>query len=193
MADIHPDNKQIARRAAGAFGGTWRVRTYWDDPRRHSVDLLSCAEAPAPGLTSYSTVTLSNHPLLSAGREFPVRVELVGACDSSVEGFANALVTAALFVIKDKWFCRPGVVFETLLSMYSLSETMEHLYFTAPSQWPDLDTNLELPSRKVTWLWAIPISETESRFVAEHGGDRFESLLEKAEADVFDINRASVV
>ena len=95
--------------------------------------------------------------------------------------------------MKDKWFCRPGVVFETMLSMYGLSNTMEHLYFTAPSQWPDLNTTLELPTKKVTWLWAIPISEAESRFIAEHGDGRFESMLEESGVDALDIHRRSIV
>jgi len=122
-----------------------------------------------------------------------VRIEVVGACGSEAEGFGNAISTVSFFVMKDKWFCRPGVVFETMLSMYGLSETMEHLYFTAPSQWPDLNTTPQLPTRKVTWLWALPISEPESRFIAEHGGDRFESLLEAAGVNVFDIHRRSIV
>jgi hypothetical protein len=45
----------------------------------------------------------------------------------------------------------------------------------------------------VTWLWAIPISEPESRFIADYGDERFEELLEASGADVFDIHRASIV
>jgi hypothetical protein len=95
--------------------------------------------------------------------------------------------------MKDRWFCRPGVVFETMLSMYGLSDTMEHLYFTAPSQWPDLNTTLDLQTKKVTWLWAIPLSEAESRFIAKHGDRRFESLLEESGVDALDIHRPSIV
>jgi hypothetical protein len=193
VSGVSPDNKAIFRHAAKSLGGTPRVLAFSDEPEEHSVDILICQDAPAPGLTSYSTVTLSDWPLLHKGREFPARLEVVGACGSEAELFGNALSTVAFFIIKDKWFCRPGVVFETMLSMYELSETMEHLYFTAPSQWPELNTTLELPTRKVTWLWAIPISEAESRFIAKHGGERFESLLEGSGTDVFNIRRASIV
>ena len=193
MANVSADNKLICRHAAKAFGGTPRVHAYWDDPREHSVDILICDDAPGPGLISYSTVTLSDSPLVQRGKEFPTRVELAGACASEAKGFDNALCTAALFVKKDKWFCRPGAVFESMLNMYDLSATMEHLYFTAPSQWPALNTTLELATKKVTWLWAIPISEAESRFIAEHGDERFEDLLEASGADVFDIHRPSIV
>jgi hypothetical protein len=193
VADVSADNKLIARRAAKVFGGTPRVIAFWDDSHEHSVDILISPDAPGPGVTSYSTVTLSDVPLLQKGRVFPVRVELVGACDSRAEEFANALATAAFFILKERWFCRPGVVFETMLSMYELSDTMEHLYFTAPSRWPELNTTLDLSTKKVTWLWAIPISDNESRFIAEHGDDQFESLLEHSRADVLDIHRASIV
>jgi hypothetical protein len=193
MADVSPDNKLICRHAAKAFGGTPRVIAFWDDPHERAVDLLICDDAPGRGLTSYSTVTLSDVPLVQQGKEFPVRIELVGACATEVKQFSNVISTAAFFVIKDKWFCRPGIVFETMLSMYEMSTTMEHLYFTAPSQWPALNTTLELATKTVTWLWAIPISEAESRFIAKHGDERFEDLLEESEADVFDIHRASIV
>jgi hypothetical protein len=193
VANVSADNKVICRHAAKAFGGTPRVTAYWDDPHEHSVDILICDEAPGRGHTSFSTVTLSDSPLIRRGKEFPVRIELAGVCASDVKGFDNAVCTAALFVMKDKWFCQPGVVFETMLSMYDLSATMEHLYFTAPSHWPALNTTLELSTKKVTWLWAIPISEAESRFIAEHGDDKFEDLLERSGADVFDIHRPSIV
>jgi len=158
-----------------------------------SVDLLICDDAPERGLTSYSTVTLADSPLIQRGKEFPARIEVAGACTSEVKGFGNAIATVAFFMIKDKWFCGPGVVFETMLSMYKLSATMQHLYFTAPSQWPALNTTLELATKKVTWLWAIPISQAESRFIAEQGEERFEELLEESGADVFDIYRPSIV
>lgn len=193
MSEISPDNKLIARHAVKALGGKPRVIAYRDDPHERSVDIAVCQDAPSPGLTSYSTVNLSDAPLVQNGREFPVRIELVGACDSEVEAFGNVLSTAAFFVMKNKWFCRPGVVFETLVSMYELSKTMEHLYFTAPSQWLPLNTTLELATKKVTWLWAIPISEAESRYLAKNGDDEFESRLAKADADVFDLNRKSIV
>lgn len=183
----------LSARCEGVRGGRPRVISFWDDPHKHSVDLLICDDAPAPGLTSYSTVTLSDAPLIRRGKEFPARLEVAGACSTGVEGFGNAISTVAFFVMKDKWFCRPGVVFERMLSMYNLSSTMEHLYFTAPSQWPALNTTLELPTKKVTWLWAIPISEAESRFITEQGDDRFEELLEESGADVFDILRLSIV
>ncbi len=136
---------------------------------------------------------LSDTPLIQRGKEFPARIEIAGACASDVEGFGNVIATAAFFVMKDKWFPWPGVVFKTIPSMYDMSSTMEHLYFTAPSQWPGLNTTLELETKKVTWLWAVPISEAESRLVSEQGDERFEELLQESGADVFDIHRQSIV
>jgi len=193
VPEVSPENKQIARHAAAALGGRPRVTKFWDEAHERSVDILICADRPAPGLTSYSTLALSDTPLLRKGCEYPVRVELVGACDSNVEDFANALGTAALFVITDRWFCRPGVVFKTLISMYQLSKTMEHLYFTAPSLWPELNKTLTLSAKTVTWLWAIPISDSESDYIASSGDAQFESLLERSNAEVFNIDRPSVV
>src|SRR5436190_7849505 len=104
VANVSADNKLICRHAAKAFGGTPRVTAFWDDPHEHSVDILSCADAPGPGLTSYSTVTLADTPLIQRGKEFPARVEVAGACATEAVGFGNALSTVAFFVMKDKWF-----------------------------------------------------------------------------------------
>src|SRR3954454_23079206 len=102
VAEGSPDNKMIAHHALKALDGKPQVITYWDDPHKHSIDLLICPDTPSTGLTSYSTVTLSDTPLLQGESEFPVRCELVSACVSQIKEFANVLCMAAFYDKKDR-------------------------------------------------------------------------------------------
>lgn len=63
---------------AGAFGGTPSIQRHRDETGLHHVDILTCREAPRPGLTAHATVTLANHPLYQEGAEFPGRCEILG-------------------------------------------------------------------------------------------------------------------
>lgn len=160
---------------------------------RRSKEPRHTAGSPYHGVTSYSTVGLSDVPLLVDGKEFPARVELVGACDSSTGAFANVLTTAAFFVINTGWVPRPGGVFPGILDMHNASPTMRNLLFVPPFLWnPNLET-LKLSDRTVAWLQEVPISDAELRFAREQGSEALEDKFVEAQIDVFDIGRSSVI
>jgi hypothetical protein len=187
-----PTHREIAAHVRAAFGATCQVNAFWDDQHVSSVDILSVADTPAAGVTSYGTIRLSDAPLLKDGQEYPVRAELVGACASSVKAFPNLLATAAFCVINSNWFCYPGAVFVDIVKMYKASRTMQHLYFTSPFLWENQLRAKSFGDRKVAWLLAMPISEGERRLVATEGSAALERRLEGGRADIFDINRPSV-
>jgi hypothetical protein len=191
VPEVH---KMIARAAVDVFGGsTKKVHTYWDDNHQSHIALASSADSPWRGVTSYATVGLSDLPIMFDGHEFPARVELVGACATDTEVFANILTTAAFCVINSGWVPRLGAIFTDVLTMYpSASTTMQHLLLAAPWLWtPNLDT-LRLADRTVAWLHAVPISEEEHQFARSNGTDALESKFEEQQIDVFDLNRAPI-
>ncbi|ERP96195.1 hypothetical protein Q674_05390 [Acinetobacter sp. COS3] len=51
---------------------------------------------------------------------------------------------------------------------------------------------MNLETKTVAWLLAVPISEAECRYAAEHGAEQLEKILAKYQIDVADINRASI-
>jgi hypothetical protein len=190
--EVTQDNKSLARYAVGAFGGVPKVTAHYDDDERLVVDILACKDQPVRGVTSYSTLGLSDHSLTLHDRVLPFGVELCGACDTKVKRFTNVLATAAFFVMKDGWVASPGAVFETMVSMYPrLSRTLKHVFFVPPFLWDNLRT-VELPSKKVTWLQVIPISDGESSYRSVHGAKALQELFVVRNIDVFDINRRSV-
>lgn len=74
-AVISPENRAIARRAAEVFGGRPSVREFVHDSLPLTVDILSAADSPNAGFVSYSTLGLSDHPMVTSQGEFPTRVE----------------------------------------------------------------------------------------------------------------------
>ncbi|GDY33845.1 suppressor of fused domain protein [Gandjariella thermophila] len=126
------------------------------------------------------------------GAQFPVRVELVGACANNVDFFPNALSTAAFYVINDHLFCQPGTIFPRVIEMYDPDITMKHLMFVSPFIWGDAPHTLELPDKTVAWLLAVPIAEQERRYAETHGAEALEDLFEQAQIDIFDIDRDPV-
>jgi len=187
------DNKRIASSIARVFGGTPRVTRFWDDRRAHSLDILSCSDRPQDGVTSFSTIGLSDHPLFQDGSEFHVRVELVGAVGSSFQKFDDALASAGFCIINSRWFCCPGAIFPDVLSEYNCSKTMRHFYFMPPFLWESRLQTMTLGQKKVAWLMPIPISEAEREFVALNGRSALEGLFAERQIDVFNLNRRSEV
>ncbi|GDY34022.1 suppressor of fused domain protein [Gandjariella thermophila] len=192
MSTVSESNRTIARTAAAAFGGRPTVTRYWDDNHHSSVDILTCADQPTEGVNSYATLGLSDTPLTRDGAQFPVRVELVGACANNVDFFPNALSTAAFYVINDHLFCQPGTIFPRVIEMYDPDITMKHLMFVSPFIWGDAPHTLELPDKTVAWLLAVPIAEEERRYAETHGAEALEDLFEQAQIDIFDIDRDPV-
>jgi antitoxin YqcF len=193
MSKASESNRQIAKYVASVFGGTPSVTRYWDDARKSSIPLLCAEDAPQSGTRSYSTVGLSDYPLLRNGKDTGIRVELVSACGTNHPHLDNALATAAFCILNSKWFCVPGVVFPDVLAMYSSTKAMQHMLFVAPFLWEGGPQGLEVGKQHVAWLQGVPISHQERRFAEEHGAEELKKRFLQEQIDVFDLARKSVV
>jgi len=192
MSDVSDGDRAVAKYVAHVFGGKPSVKRYWDDDRRSSVDILKAEDSPDVGVASFATVGLSNCPLLRDGKEYPARVELVGACGTHTDSYPNILATAAFCVMNSHWFCYPGAIFPDIVSMYEESETMQHVFFTTPFIWEEELKTMELADRKVAWLQVVPISEAEMRIAEKEGPDALEDLFVEHQIDVYDLDRPSI-
>lgn len=151
--------------------------------------MLTCVDAPAPGLTTYSTVSLHLSPNLLDDQD--IRTELAGVVESGVTGYPDAMSTAAFYVMKDHWLAAPGVVFEGIFLDYELGTEMEHLMWAPPFEWDSLKS-ITIGELNVHWLLAIPIYESERRYLVKHGYFKFEDLLERNDIPYFDLSRPAV-
>lgn len=193
-----PENRKIYQHVIDEFTSV-TVRGNADDNKAHFIDIAEARNCPERGVISYATLGLSDYPLIFKGEEYSVRIELLGASyqrfAKRTEDFSSALATASFFIMKNKWFCAPGMVFARMLDYYNLSRTLYHLLFVPPALWDNhFNTVLDLGSKRVTWLLAVPISDAEAQLVHEQqSSEQLETLLERYEVDIFDLNRRSVV
>lgn len=193
MSNITNENKIIAKTAASIFGGQPKVEEYWDENENSSVDLLTCKGAPQKSRNSYSTIGLSDFPLMSDENDLGIGIELLGACESSCDEFSNIMTTASFYIINSQWLCTPGTIFPNIVSMYGCSSTMQHLLFVPPSLWSEEFKTIEFETKTVAWLMVIPISEADYSFADMEGSDKLEDLFVEKKIDIFNIERPSVV
>lgn len=189
---ISHQNKKIAKTAATAFGGKPIVVQYWDDDKKHCIELLHCADRPFTHITSYTTIGLADYTIGYSVDDVPLRIELIGVADARFIDFPNVLASCAFHVIHEQQSCAPGTVFQNVVSMYFPDSAMAHVLFVPPFLWEGHLDTIHFPDKKVAWLLAVPISEQELQYATSHGMERLESVFEEAQIDIFDLYRKSV-
>lgn len=191
MTEVTDYDKAVARAAAQAIGGQPRVVEYLGENAGEPIAVLQSADRPTPGFVTYSTVSLHRTPNPVGERD--IRVELLGVAPADKPEFPNALASAAALVAERGYTAAPGVVLPRVLSDYELSDTLEHFVLTDPFAYEDLG-GVELDGGpSVHWLQAVPISESERRFIAAHGFDALEERFADAEMEYWNLDRPSLV
>jgi hypothetical protein len=188
------DNKKIAHVLAGAFGGRCSAIEVVHDSLPLVIDLARCPDRPGEGVTSLGTIGLSDFPLYLKDEEYPVRVELVSAVASlDVDAFGLVLGTTAFCIIRSRRIVHPGSFLEDVVSVYIPESTLSHMYFTAPFLWEKDLRATQLETKKVAWLLAFPISQSELELLKEKGRDALEAEFQKHNIDIFDLCREPVI
>jgi hypothetical protein len=190
MKPVSADDRALARAAAGAFGGVPRVTRYYDESEQTAIDILMCADRPTEGFATYSTLGLHHAPNVLEGDD--IRVELAGVCTTEDSFFGNLLAEAAFDVIKDLWLCAPGVVFPDVVRHYEVSTPLRHVVWVPPFPWEQLGSVSLGEGHDVHWLLAIPISESERRFLIANGYDAFDEAFSKREVPYYDLKREPI-
>jgi len=127
------------------------------------------------------------------GSRRPSGVEIVGACDRPETWFPNLIATAAFCVLNSGWTCEPGAVFPGVVAAHRPDTTVPHPMFVEPFLWKEQLTPREIGDRTVAWLLAVPISPSERDFAQRHSADALEERFERAEVDIFDLDRQPAV
>jgi len=185
-------NKIIANSVLQVFGGKPKVWKYWDDKNNSSIDILSTVDRPCDGVTSYSTIGLSDYSIGYTVDDKPLRLEIVGASATYYEYYPNILATCAFCIMNSSFSASPGAIFRGIVEMYYPNNDMKHVLFTSPFLWESLET-LDFPDKKVTWLLAVPISENEYKFAQKNGVDALEKLFEREQIDIFNMERRTIL
>ncbi|WP_024467446.1 suppressor of fused domain protein [Treponema pedis] len=195
MKEVTEIDKKYFRYVSQAIGVNSEVFAYYDENETHSIDILSCDDPTDSEVKFYSTIGLSGYPNpinIKDGSVANIPVELLMAGYKEYEQIPNILSTASFFIIKNKWNCQPGTVFETIVSDYYRCD-MKHIMFTPPFLWEDKLSRVEIDNRKIYPLLLVPISDKELEYKSKYGTDALETLFENEAIDIFDIKRKSTV
>jgi hypothetical protein len=165
------------------------VFAYHDEHEENTVSLCLLYDFPVEGVTTYSTIGMSDEPVGAA-----LGVELIAAAASDREELGEVLATAAFFVLKDGWRPVPQATFEEVVRMASPDTSLPHLYLCDPFLFQEAGLqSLVLEDDTVTWLLPVPISEAELQLWKSAGADALHDRLIEADVDLYDLDRPSVV
>jgi hypothetical protein len=192
MPSVSTENKAIAKTVAAVFGGNPKVIEYLDAEERSRVAILQAPDRPWQGVTSYSTIGLSD-VRIPREVEPPLGAELLGVATTDVPQFPEALSTAAFFWINDGWEPEPGACFRDVVRMHLPDTRLPHFLLVEPNLWDHEFASRVVGDKTVAWLMAIPVSEAEANYAEENGLDALEDLFEQHEVDITDLDRDSVV
>lgn len=183
--------KMVAQQILKIFENTPKIYRYYDEKESKYIDLAICADVPENGVSSYATIGLFQTDIGLMHHANPLRIELLAACDQTVEDFSNMISTTALEIM-DRHVAFPGYVVENVVSMYMPNSAMRHILLTHPFLWENTHS-LTLEDMTLTWLMCIPISDQEKAYCEQNGLDALETVFEEQQIDVFDIFRPSAL
>lgn len=186
-------NEQVYRQAGELFGGSSRVFRYYAQSDEISMDLLTAADVPRPGVVSYSTVGLQQHSVGLRSDGKPLRIEILAAGYARYEHYPDLLSGCSFAIINADFACAEGAVYRDSVNMYVQGSPMRHLLFAKLSLWGKEPVDLEFEDKKTIWLTAIPISDGELAFFEENGTYALLERLKLAGADLFDLKRPTVL
>jgi Suppressor of fused protein (SUFU) len=153
------------------------------------------AEPPAlGGLTVFSTLGLSNFPMMSPQRR-SIRHEFVVACDSHfretnipavMQQLGIQVLDANEPVLRGDFIGPRGALFGQQL--------ITGFYAAVPTFLPDdFGTGPIGDGTAAVFVWLIPVTTAEIEWGRQHGWVEFESRLEELSPDLFDLARRSIM
>ena len=191
----HKRNIYIAKTLLKLIGGEPKIIRFNSNDPRFGVDIFIGRDRPYDNITTYSTIGLSDYSIgITTTRKKELRVEFIGACNNEYNLFSNIVSSAAFNIINDKATCKQGTVFTDIIEQYYNDDdiTMKHIMFVDPFLWENIKS-IEFDDMVVTWLMAIPISESEFKFRTQHGSDALEKVFEENAVDICDLKRIPVI
>lgn len=172
-------HKDIAKHLATVYGVKPRVEVWKVDQGTSAQQPIAIFENfPSMGITSYSTVGLSDH----GGSE------IATAGLSKNANFVKVLFDLAALILDGDRQARPGESFEKLVSRIYSSSNTGHILLLPNSPLKTDIPPLELAAKKIQWLFAFPIT-SEELFTSPHANQFLESCLSHSAEELLDLNR----
>jgi len=184
-AKIAPLHKEWAKYLRDKVPGESRVQRYYDEGEKHQIDIFTSRNDEG---TVAATVGLMDHDQ-SQNPAVSVFTEILMDAKGPNSVISNVLSTIAFFVIKDGWKVRPGAIFEKMIEMYDAELSVKHVMFAPPFQWDNGMTKVQLSTKTIYPLLAVPITDAERDYAFINGTDALENRWAHDHVDVLDWGR----
>lgn len=187
--------KEIAKYALSFIGGTPTVNRYYSDGEKKTIDIMVCSNSQFCGANVFATLGLSQVSTGLVSEDKTIRVELVLTSKRADQIAGNVLASAAFELMNIAAQAETfgyGTIIQSLFHAYKSDATVEHCVLLHPVYWDKYQPLVDADSI-TTWLLAVPITETERKYIVENGLDSFENRLAKSKFDICDFQRESVI
>ena len=190
-------------RVCSILGGDQKAFGYYKNPKDNtSIDILFCKDSPSKNYLTCATLGLVNHKNQFSANGKNIRVELLGLSTTNM-GDALGKIMAVTYknIVEKNLPCAYGAIYEHILEGIIPNSEMKHILFTAPPLfWKENFGTVNLDDNNVlTWLYAMPISNAERKFLKD-GQANFKDTMVKLQelftvknVDTFDLNRKSII
>lgn len=188
----------VAHYLENALGGA--PRCVYKDYRQKDgsvIGTISRIAFPRRELTTSATFGLAHADWTD--RNFPDRVEFVGAWNNETIEYSLVLAVIAREAIRQHTLPKPGVIFEDAIkaaalegsSLAPLASRMPHALVLFPYLWDTGFDKCALQGHRVWFLQVVPLFDDEREHIERHGFAAFEEILTFEGARFVDLERLS--
>ena len=190
MNEITKHRKRVANAVRGVVGGTPKMIPHVSERDGLGVHMLEQECAPR-GAHLFSTIGLHEYDFSYLSNGHSIRVELLAEFDMNVEGASSFVSTCAFTLIEKNLPITPDTVVQNVAREIWPDSSMRHAFIVDPYSF-SVET-MRFDSLIVTWLQVFPISESEFQHARTNGAAALRELLHRADANVFEVDRPTVV
>ena len=165
-------------------------RGWRDDAARSGIQIVSFANQPEIGVTTFATFGLSQS-VLKLNEARTIRQELITSVSAttSPDAVAGFLLSVAENLQKDQQALLRGEVLGPGKPVVS-GATLNAVYVANPSPFNPSLTEFQSAPPATVFAYLIPISSQEASLIRSHGWRWFEAELENQDPDVWDWSRS---
>ncbi|UNL86323.1 suppressor of fused domain protein [Priestia koreensis] len=186
------EQERIIQKATEVFGVEPTLESFSDEGDRYNIQVASVENQLREDTTSFVTIGGYEAPTGYTVGGVPLRIELVGACQTTYDIFADILAHCVYHKMKSHVSCFPGALYKDMITPIDPDLHMQHVLLIPPVLWEDFST-IDADDKKITWLQVIPISEKERIHALQHGVDSLLRHFEEAQVNIFNLERKSVM
>ena len=186
-----PEDGRIFKAFTDVAGAVKEHRLLHEHDLRR-FELVIAENSPRDGVNSYSTVGLSILPIGYISASVYLGAEIAAIAGAQFDRFADVLAACVEDLLQNRFRLFPGVVYKDAFKNTYPDVNVMHLIFDTPWSWEKDLLTLDLGTRQVAWIMAVPVTSAElSLYSDSETGELQDRFLER-NTDLADLNRTSV-